>query len=419
MKQQGLSALRTFIAAFVFGVSLAFGAALAQQPPPSVSGSNPTELSVQEEALMQELNKLQGRISIPDGKLSVLQQPQGRDYRAFHESILPWIAGILILAMLALLVAFYLYRGQIRLSPDEKIGRKILRFNVFERFVHWLTATSFIVLAITGLNYFFGKRLLMPLLGADAFAAWSQWAKYAHNFVSWPFIAGVLLMIVVWVKDNLPDRYDAAWLKAGGFLSRHDPPAGRVNAGQKLLFWAVALGGIALSASGLVMLFPFSIADVNGMQIAQYVHSIVGVIMMAIILAHIYIGTIGMEGAWDAMGTGEVDLGWARRHHSAWVETLGGSHGRQSAKGSAGAGGGMAPASSSRRRQRHHRPTGCAPPAGYRASPGQPDSLPDCRYVCSNWSMPDRQAPARARESRRQARLRPPPRQYLKGSRAL
>src|SRR5690606_16053995 len=141
---------------------------------------------VQEEALLQELNKLQGRVTIPDRKLSVLQQPQGRDYRRFHESILPWTGGILIGGMLLTLAAFYLYRGRIRLRPEDNVGRKVLRFTAFERFVHWMTAASFVVLAITGLNYFFGKRLLMPLLGPDAFSAWSQWAKYAHNFVSWP-----------------------------------------------------------------------------------------------------------------------------------------------------------------------------------------------------------------------------------------
>ena len=143
----------------------------------------------------------------------------------------------------------------------------------------------------------------------------------AHNFLSWPFMLGVLLMVAVWLKDNLPDRYDVPWIKAGGgFFGKDQPNAGRFNAGQKLVFWAVALGGIALSASGIVLLFPFSITDVNGMQLAQYVHASVGVVMIAIIIAHIYIGTLGMEGAYEAMWFGEVDAGWARHHHRAWME---------------------------------------------------------------------------------------------------
>ncbi len=285
------------------------------------SGTNPTAMSVKEEQLLRELNKLQGRISIPDGKAALLEQPQGREYRGFREGVLPWIAGVAILGMLLALAAFYFTKGRIMLEPGEESGRKILRFNAVERFTHWLTATCFIVLAITGVNYIFGKRLLMPLIGPDAFAAWSQWAKYAHNFLAWPFMLGVLIMLVVWVKDNLPDRYDWDWLKsAGGFFSNTHPDSARFNAGQKLIFWSVVLGGMALSATGIVMLFPFSFADLNGMQWAQYIHAVIGVILIAIMIAHIYIGSIGMEGAYDAMGSGEVDLAWARRHHRAWVE---------------------------------------------------------------------------------------------------
>jgi formate dehydrogenase subunit gamma len=221
--------------------------------------------------------------------------------------------------MLLALAVFYMVRGRIRM--DVRSGVTIQRFNILERFTHWMTATAFIVLAFTGVNYVFGKRLLMPLIGADAFATWSQWAKLAHNFVAWPFMLGILIMLVMWIRDNIPDRYDAAWLRAGGgFFNNAHPPAARFNAGQKLIFWSVILGGLAISASGLMMLFPFSFADIAGMQVAQYVHATAAVVLIAIILAHIYIGSLGMEGAYEAMGTGEVDLAWAKAHHSAWVE---------------------------------------------------------------------------------------------------
>jgi formate dehydrogenase subunit gamma len=284
------------------------------------TGSNPTAQSVTEEQLLQELNKIEGRVSIPDGKAALLQQPQGRDYRGFREGALPWIGAVAILGVIVLLAVFYFSKGRIRMEDGPETGVKIKRFNALERFTHWLTAASFIVLALTGVNYIFGKRLLMPLMGPDAFSTWTQWAKYAHNFISWPFMLGLVIMILVWIRDNIPDRYDAGWLRAGGPLSKSHPPAARFNAGQKLIFWSVALGGIALSATGIVMLFPFSVADINGMQWAQYVHATVGVILIAIMIGHIYIGSLGMEGAYDAMGSGEVDLGWARTHHSVWVE---------------------------------------------------------------------------------------------------
>jgi formate dehydrogenase subunit gamma len=287
------------------------------------SGLDPTASAPTEKQMLDALRggRLVGRVTIPDQKSGVLEQPEGRDYQGFREGWLPWIGAVFILGMLALLAAFYFVRGRIRLGAGVWTGRKILRFTFVERLIHWTTATAFILLALTGLNYIFGKRLLFPLIGPDAFAAWSQWAKYIHNFVSWAFMIGVVLMIVFWIKGNIPDRTDIRWIREfGGLVGNKHPPARRFNTGQKLIFWSVAIGGLALSITGLMMLFPFTVSGINGMHIAQYIHSVVGLGLTAVLLAHIYIGTLGEEGAYDAMGSGEVDLGWATTHHSLWVE---------------------------------------------------------------------------------------------------
>jgi formate dehydrogenase subunit gamma len=285
------------------------------------SGRNPTADSVNEEALFKQSGRIQGTVTIPDSKASVLEQPQGRDWRGFHEGAMPWIAGIAILGMVLLLAVFLLVRGRIRLDPRDYTGVKILRFNAFERFAHWLTATCFIILALSGLNYVFGKRLLQPLIGPEAFTALSQWGKYAHNFLAWPFMVGILLMLGLWIADNIPHRIDWVWLKqGGGLVGKAHPHAGRFNAGQKIVFWIVILGGLAMSLSGIALVFPFAAADVNGMQWLQMIHSVIAALFIAAILGHIYIGSLGMEKAFDAMGTGEVDLGWAKAHHDLWVE---------------------------------------------------------------------------------------------------
>jgi formate dehydrogenase subunit gamma len=317
----GFDVARALFAGLALTVIVGAAPVVAQPAGGQPSGSNPTAMSVKEDQLLRELNKLQGRVSIPDGKASLLEQPQGRDYRGFREGALPWIGGIAVLGMILALAVFYFRKGTIAMEHGPESGRKILRFNAFERFTHWMTATCFIVLAISGLNYIFGKRLLMPLIGPDAFAGLSQWAKYAHNYLSWPFMLGVVFMIAVWVKDNIPDRYDAAWLRArGGFFGGPHPVAGRFNAGQKLIFWSVVLLGIAISVSGYLLMFPFYLTGIAGMQTAQIVHAVIGLLFIAIILGHIYIGTIGMQGAFPAMGNGEVDLNWAREHHALWVE---------------------------------------------------------------------------------------------------
>jgi formate dehydrogenase subunit gamma len=290
--------------------------ALAQQP----SSVNPTASSVTEQKLFQELDRIQGRVSIPDKRSGVLEQPAGREWRYFHSVVLRWIGGVAILGILAVLVLFYLMRGMVRIESGRS-GRTIVRFSAFERFVHWMTATCFIILAISGLNITFGRPLLLPLIGFEAFSTWSQWAKYAHNYLSFPFTLGVIAIFLIWLAGNIPNRVDIEWLKRGGGIVGHDhPPAYRFNAGQKAVYWIVVIGGTAVAATGYQLMFPFYITGIEGMQLAQVVHAVVGVLFVAVMLAHIYIGTIGMEGAFEAMGEGTVDVNWAKEHHSLWFE---------------------------------------------------------------------------------------------------
>jgi formate dehydrogenase subunit gamma len=305
-------------AALLFFV-LVVAAPLSAQQPTSV---NPTAESVKEEQLFRELQRLEGRITIPDRKAGVLEQPAGRDWRQFSQVTLRWIGGIAILGALLGLVAFYLWRGMVKIQSGRS-GRTITRFNAFERFVHWMTAVCFIILAISGLNVTFGKALLLPLMSPEAFTGWSQWAKYAHNYLSFPFTIGVVLIFLMWLGGNIPNRTDVVWIREGmgGILDPNKHPlAHRFNAGQKAIYWIVVLGGAAVAITGYLLMFPFYGTTIVGMQWAQIIHGVVAVLFIAAMLAHIYIGTIGMEGAFEAMGTGEVDLNWAEEHHKLWVD---------------------------------------------------------------------------------------------------
>jgi formate dehydrogenase subunit gamma len=222
--------------------------------------------------------------------------------------------------MLAVLVVFYLMRGMVRIEAGRS-GRTVVRFNSFERMVHWMTATCFIILALSGLNITFGKQLILPLVGPEAFTAWSQWAKFAHNYLSFPFTLGVVLIFLMWIAWNLPSRVDMQWLsEGGGLLGNKHPPAGRFNAGQKLIYWIVVIGGGAAAVTGYMLMFPFYATDIAGMQTAQVIHGVVAVLFVAAMLAHIYIGTMGMEGAIEAMWDGTVDVNWAKQHHALWAE---------------------------------------------------------------------------------------------------
>jgi len=278
---------------------------------------------VKEQQLLDQLKMIQGRGTIPDTKSYVIEHPAGRDWRHFHTVTLKWIGGLSILGMLAVLILFYLWRGRIPIE-EGRSGRNVVRFTGFERFVHWLTATTFVILGITGLNITFGRALILPWLGPNAFSAWSEWAKYSHNYLSFAFTLGVVLMFLMWIGQNFPTAADVEWLKRGGgmFTKKHGghPPAYKFNAGQKLLYWAVVIGGVAMMVTGYVLMFPFyGGLTVGNMELAEIFHGIVGVMFVAMILAHIYIGTLGMEGAFESMGEGTVDLNWAKEHHPLWV----------------------------------------------------------------------------------------------------
>ena len=301
--------------ALVFVVALAAPAG-AQQP----SSVNPNGSAVQEQQLLNQLKEVKGLGTIPDSKSYLIEHPAGRDWRHFHEVTLKWIGGIAILGVLAVLIIFYLWRGMVRIQSGRS-GRVIVRFNGFERFVHWMTATCFIILAISGLNITFGRPLFVSTFGSEGFTTWSEWAKYAHNYLSFPFTIGVVLIFLIWIAGNIPNAIDVQWFKRGGGIVGHDhPPAYRFNAGQKAIYWIVVLGGGAVAITGYMLMFPFYGTDIDTMQSAEMIHAIVAMLFIAAMLGHIYIGTIGMEGAFEAMGQGTVDLNWAKEHHSLWLE---------------------------------------------------------------------------------------------------
>jgi formate dehydrogenase subunit gamma len=300
-------------------------ACLIMLAPPAFAQQQPgakvdPDASVQsEQMLLQQAPRIEGLIDQPDQRERVLIQPAGRLWDHFHEVTLRWVGAIVIFATLAALAAGYFILGRLRISAGRS-GRKVLRFNAFERFAHWLTAVSFVILAITGLNITFGKLLLLPVIGDDAFSAFSQVAKYVHNYTSFSFVIGIAIVVANFFKDNIPDRVDIEWFKrGGGFIKSKHAPARRFNAGEKLVYWGALAAGIAVSVSGYFLLFPFYVTGIAGMQIVQVVHSIIAVLFIALILGHIYIGTLGMEGAFEAMATGEVDFNWAKEHHDLWL----------------------------------------------------------------------------------------------------
>ncbi|MBD3656947.1 MULTISPECIES: formate dehydrogenase subunit gamma [Marinobacter] len=286
-------------------------------------------------------NKIDPTVQSPGPANGVMIQDEGIAWYKLREGPVITYGGLALLGIVVLLVVFYFVRGKIMIDGGPA-GTTIERFKAIERFGHWLLAGSFIALGLTGLITLMGRSFLIPVIGADAFAPLAAGSKWLHNNIAWAFMLGLVMTFVMWVTHNIPSKLDWQWIKAGGgIFTKSHPPAKKFNAGQKIIFWTVMLLGVSVSLSGLSLLFPFQMpmfADTFGlinsilgtslptdlaphqeMQYANIWHSIVAFVMMVAIIAHIYIGTVGMEGAFDAMGNGQVDIEWARQHHDLWV----------------------------------------------------------------------------------------------------
>ncbi|MGG7567193.1 formate dehydrogenase subunit gamma [Rhodovulum sp. DZ06] len=281
----------------------------------------------------------------------VIMQDGGMTWLDWRRGPVATWGGYALLGTLGLLAVFFLLRGRIRID-GEKAGFTVPRFAGWERFGHWLLAGSFVVLAFTGLWTLFGRLYLMHVIGKEAYAPIAAASKWVHNNLAWAFMLALVWVFVAWVAHNIPNLNDLRWIRvAGGLFSKNvHPPADKFNAGQKIVFWSVIGLGVSVSVSGLSLLFPFEmplfawtfehlnalgVPELLGMatypevltpqeemQYAQIWHLVVAIGFMCIVLAHIYIGSVGMEGAFDAMGSGQVDAQWAKEHHHIWYDKL-------------------------------------------------------------------------------------------------
>ena len=241
-----------------------------------------------------------------------------------NQWLIPYGGSLLVIVLLALAL-FYWRVGKIRLH-GAPTGRVIERFTPLERAAHWSNAIAFCALAISGLVMAFGKFFLLPVIGGALFG-WLTFAlKNLHNFMGPLFAVSLLIVVATFVRDNLPSRGDLQWLlKGGGLFSAHEVPSHRFNAGEKIVFWGgVFVLGTAVVGSGLMLdkLIPGLEYLRATMQVSHMVHIVAAVLMMALFAGHIYLGTVGMEGAYDAMKTGSVDEAWAREHHELWYDDI-------------------------------------------------------------------------------------------------
>jgi formate dehydrogenase subunit gamma len=287
---------------------------------------------------VRESGTTEGVVNLPGRELGVLVQPftqypgsklstAGEAWRQVRNQwILPYGGSLLLITVLALAI-FYFGKGPLG-GHHANTGRRIERFTPFERAAHWTNAAAFVVLATSGIVMAFGKFFLLPVLGGTLFGWLSYALKTMHNFVGPLFVVSLLVVIATFMKDNIANASDLVWLKKGGGMlggDGHEVPSHRFNAGEKgIYWWGAFFPGLVVVASGLVLdkLLPGLDYLRGDMQTAHLIHAAAAVFMMVVLLGHIYMGTVGVKGALDAMKTGWVDEGWAQEHHSLWYDDI-------------------------------------------------------------------------------------------------
>lgn len=262
-------------------------------------------------------------VSLPNKEAGVLIKKSGQEWRLFRNGVITVVGGWLIILVVSAITIFYFLKGPIQLE-HPRTGKKIERFTAIERLAHWTMAFSFVALAVTGVFILFGKYVVLPIIGSYLFGLILFLFKNVHNLVGPLFTVSIIVFFVMFVKDNIPGLSDWAWIKSLGGARGH-AAAGRFNFGEKMWFWlGMTILGVTVSASGWVldMIVPGLEYWRGTMQLANIVHGVASVLIIAFALGHIYIGTIGTEGAIDGMKTGYVDEAWARQHHSTWLEDI-------------------------------------------------------------------------------------------------
>lgn len=249
----------------------------------------------------------------------VLIQSEGQLWRRIRNGPLAAISPWLLAGVLAAIALFFVIVGRDRLEEPPS-GVRLHRFSLAERILHWTTATFFVLLALTGLGMLFGRAVLIPIFGHAPFSGLMQVGMFIHNISGPLFLAGVLVEVVVWVRDNIPKPMDVAWFKnLGGMVGDEPRPhAEKVNGGEKAWFWLMVLAGLVVGATGVILDFPIWGQSRQTMQLAHGIHATVAILFVAASFGHIYIGTIGVEGTFEAMWRGAVDAVWAKQHADLW-----------------------------------------------------------------------------------------------------
>jgi formate dehydrogenase subunit gamma len=316
-KMMGLSGIFMLLAIFLLPMTGYLSTGFANADNEQVKVTNPKA-----DYWRMVRDNTKGYSAVKGRETNELIQGSGQNWRELRNGPIATYGSWLIGLTLAVLALFYLWRGKVELA-HPRTGKTIERWTVKERRMHWVTAGLFIILAVTGLSLLYGRMVLIPLFGHNGFSTYAELAKWTHNILGPLFMVGLVSMTINWFKNNFLNKIDLQWFKEfGGMIGDKHPSAEKLNGGEKMWFWSLVTVGMALCLTGLVLDFPNFDQEREIIQISHLIHVISALVLIAFAFGHIYIGTIGTEGALEGMVTGQVDTSWAEQHHDLWVKSV-------------------------------------------------------------------------------------------------
>ncbi len=324
MPKASCKLFRWVLVALMLGTLALSTAATAEPPPPRFESpiAVPNPASDLWRAVRQREGPGFGNSQVQGVETGVLISRAGDDWRNYRRDDFIGTAGIGIGVVALLILAYYLKHGRIDIE-NGRSGRRIKRFEDFDRIVHWFTAILFIFMAVTGLILLFGRFVLLPVFGPEVFSVVASACKEGHNLAGPMYLVSIVLLFVRFARKNLFNKKDARWLASGGgLIGKHHVHAGFFNAGEKIWFWGVITLGLVVSVTGFVLIFPILGQTRELMQLMLVIHGIAAVLFIVGSFGHIYIGTVGSEGSLDSMTTGYVDVNWATTHHDDWYQEV-------------------------------------------------------------------------------------------------
>ena len=259
----------------------------------------------------------------------------GQPINSYDPRILPLRSDILapglmlaLFGMIGVFILFIMVNGISKLHHGYS-GKMVFRWSKRDVAIHWLGAIPCLLLILTGLMLLAGRFFVEPVLGQGAFASMMALVKPVHDVMAFPFMAGWLLMTLLWAKNQIPAKYDLDWfLVVGGYINfgpfkgKH-PDAGFANAGEKLWFWTFAAFGLVISLSGIVLLFPQYVEPSRTLSLLAIIaHGASAIILCAFSIVHIFMATVMSEGGMECMVSGYCDENWAKQHHNVWYDEI-------------------------------------------------------------------------------------------------